>query len=88
MLLEKQISDKDKDILYYRDTKNWPVTSKQLIKEKDGLVKKLISLKEQQANGKNIDLSNLEKYKMYGKAFFRILLLLISALVTKRIFSF
>ena len=88
VLIEKQIAEKDKEIIYYRDVKNWPITTKQLIKEKDELVRKLVNLKEQQASGKNEDVSEVEKYKMYGRAAFRIILLFISILITRRIFSF
>jgi hypothetical protein len=61
---------------------------KQLIKERDELVKKLISLKEKQAEGSNTEVSDLVRYKAYGNAFFRIILLLISILITRRLFSF
>jgi Ni,Fe-hydrogenase I cytochrome b subunit len=88
IIVEKQIKEKEKSIIYYRDVKKWPITTKQLIKEKDLLVKKLIDLKDQQAKGANVDVSDLIRYKAYGKAFFRVLLLFISILITRRIFSF
>jgi hypothetical protein len=88
LILEKQIREKEKDITYYRDVKQWPNTVKQLIKERDELVKKLISLKEKQAEGSNTEVSDLVRYKAYGNAFFRIILLLISILITRRLFSF
>jgi len=87
-LVEQQIQEKDRQIKYYRDIKNWPITTKQMVQEKDKLVKKLIKLKEQQAKGKNKDLSKLEEYKMYGRAAFRVLLLFISVLISRRIFKF
>lgn len=88
VLLEEQIEEKKKSIVYYRDVKKWPVTTKQLIKEKDELVKKLIVLKEKQADGATKEVSELIRYKAYGKAFFRVLLLFISMLITRRIFTF
>lgn len=88
VLIQEQIDEKKKSITYYRDVKQWPVTTKQLIQEKDQLVTKLVSLKEQQAQGATQEVSELVKYKAYGKAFFRVLLLFISMLVTRRIFSF
>jgi hypothetical protein len=88
VLLEEQIAEKKKSIIYYRDVKKWPVTTKQLIQEKDALVKKLVDLKEQQAKGANTEVSELVRYKAYGKAFFRVLLLFISVLITRRIFRF
>ena len=87
-LITEKIKEKEKSIIYYRDVKKWPITTKQLIKEKDLLVKKLIDLKDQQAKGANVDVSDLIRYKAYGKAFFRVLLLFISILITRRIFSF
>ena len=87
-VLEEQIEEKKKTITYYRDVKKWPVTAKQFIKEKDELVQKLIKLKEKQAEGSNKEVSQLVQYKTYGKAFFRVLLLFISMLITRRIFRF
>jgi len=88
ILLEEQVEEKKKSIVYYRDVKKWPVTTKQLIKEKDDMVKKLVSLKEKQSKGATKEVSDLVRYKGYGKAFFRVLLLFISVLVTRRLFSF
>lgn len=88
MILEEQIKQKEKDIEYYRDVKQWPNTTRQLVKERDELVKKLIDLKEKQAAGATVEVSELVKYKAYGNAFFRVLLLFISILITRRLFSF
>lgn len=88
VLLQEQIDEKKKSIVYYRDVKKWPVTTKQLIQEKDQMVSKLVSLKEKQADGATQEVSELVRYKAYGKAFFRVLLLFISMLVTRRIFRF
>jgi hypothetical protein len=87
-IIEQQIKEKEKDITYYRDVKQWPNTAKQLIKERDELVKKLIDLKEKQAAGATVEVSDLIRYKAYGNAFFRVLLLFISILITRRLFSF
>lgn len=87
-IIEQQIKEKEKDIVYYRDVKQWPNTAKQLIKERDELVKKLIELKEKQAAGATVEVSDLIRYKAYGNAFFRVLLLFISILITRRLFSF
>ena len=56
--------------------------------EKEKLTTKLIKLKEKQAAGATQEVSELIRYKAYGKAFFRVLLLFISILVTRRIFYF
>jgi len=87
ILLEEQIKEKKDTIKYYKD-KNWPVTTKQMIKEKDILLKKLIILKEKQTDGASTKVSRLIVYKSYGRAFFRVLLLFISILITRRIFTF
>jgi hypothetical protein len=88
LIIQKQIKEKEKDITYYRDVKQWPNTAKQLIKERDELVSKIISLKEKQAAGASVEVSELIRYKAYGNAFFRVILLFISILITRRIFSF
>jgi len=88
LIIEKQIKEKEKDIRYYRDVKQWPNTVRQLTKERDELVKKLMELKEKQANGATVEVSELIRYKAYGNAFFRVILLFISILITRRIFSF
>lgn len=88
VLLEQQIKQKETDIAYYRDVKQWSNTAKQLIKEKDILVKNLLELKQKQASGATVQISDLVRYKAYGNAFFRTLLLFISILITRRIFSF
>jgi hypothetical protein len=88
LIIQKQIKEKEKDIQYYRDVKQWPNTARQLTKERDELVKKLIQLKEKQADGATVEVSELIRYKAYGNAFFRVVLLFISILITRRIFSF
>jgi hypothetical protein len=88
LIIQKQITQKEKDIRYYRDVKQWPNTVRQLTREMDDLVKKLIQLKEKQADGATVEVSELIRYKAYGNAFFRVVLLFISILITRRIFSF
>jgi len=87
-LIENQIKEKEKNIIYYRDVKKWSITTKQLIKDKDVLVNKLLELKQEQGKGSNSQVSKLIKYRMYGRAIFRIMLLFISVLITRRIFKF
>lgn len=87
VLIEEQIKQKEKDIEYFKKI-NWPKNAARTTIEKEELVKKLIKLKEEQAAGKNQDVSERERQKMYGRAAFRILLLFISVLITRRIFSF
>ena len=86
-LLEKQIAEKEKTIQFYID-KGWGNSVRKQTEDKNKLVDKLIALKEEQAKGSNEKVSNLVIYKSYGQAFFRVLLLFISVLITRRLFSF
>jgi hypothetical protein len=86
-LLETQIADKEKTIQFYRD-KGWGNSVRKQTEDKNKLVDKLIALKEQQAQGSNEKVSNQVVYRSYGQAFFRVLLLLISVLITRRLYSF
>jgi len=85
--IQEQIDQKEKDIKYFKEI-GYPRNATRVTIEKQKLVTKLISLKEQQAKGANEKVSDLEKYRMYGRAFFRVLLLFISVLITRRLFSF
>jgi hypothetical protein len=87
VIVEKQIAQKEKDMEYYLK-KDWPKNYSATRLEKEKLVSKLINLKEQQAKGANEKVSELIRYKAYGKAAFRVLLLFISVLITRRIFHF
>jgi hypothetical protein len=87
VLLEEQIQQKQKDMDYYLK-KDWPRNYSATRLEKEKLTTKLIELKEKQAAGATKEISDLVRYKAYGKAFFRVLLLFISILITRRIFYF
>jgi hypothetical protein len=87
VILEKQIAEKEKTIQFYLD-KGWGNNVRKQTEDKNKLVEKLLALKEKQAEGSNAEVSQLVKYKSYGQAFFRVLLLLISVLITRRLFSF
>lgn len=86
-LLEQQIAEKEKTIQFYID-KGWGNSVRKQTEDKNKLVEKLIALKEEQAKGSNEKVSNLVIYKSYGQAFFRVLLLFISVLITRRLFTF
>ncbi len=86
-ILEGQIAEKEKTIQFYIG-KGWGNSVRKATEDKNKLVDKLLTLKEQQAQGSNEKVSNLVIYKSYGQAFFRVLLLLISVLITRRLFSF
>jgi hypothetical protein len=85
--IEKQIEQKEKDIKYFKEI-GYPKNATRVTIEKQELVKKLILLKDKQAQGSNEKVSKVVEYRMYGRAAFRVLLLFISVLITRRIFSF
>ena len=85
--LEQQIKEKEELIKYYVSIK-WPRNATTTRIEKEELVKKLLGLKDEQASGKNEEVTMIEKYKSYGKAFFRVILLFINMLIARRIFKF
>lgn len=87
VFIEEQIKEKEKNIKYFKEI-GYPRNATRVTIEKQELVKKLITLKEKQAEGSNQQVSEIVKYKMYGKAFFRVILLFISVLITRRLFSF
>jgi hypothetical protein len=86
--LEGQINKTEKDIQRYREI-NWPRNMTQSIRKREELEKQLQELRErQEKEGASEELSDLLKYKMFGKAAFRLILMFISVLVTRRIFKF
>lgn len=87
VLLEDQIKQKEATINFYME-KGWGVNVRKHTDDKNELVKELLDLKKQQALGANEKVSKIEEYKMYGRAFFRVLLLLISTLIARRLFKF
>lgn len=86
-ILNTQIKEKDKQIEYYRSI-GWPRNATMRVQEREKLLNKLLELKQQQAAGKSEAVSRVEEVKMYGKAAFRVILLFISVLITRRLFSF
>lgn len=86
-ILETQIKEKEKTIQFYID-KGWGNSVRKHTEDKNKLVEKLFELKQKQSEGSNAEVSKLVVYKSYGQAFFRILLLFISVLITRRLFVF
>ena len=86
-LVQEQIKAKDETIKFYRD-KKWGVSVNRHEQEKSGLVDKLIKLKEEQGSGKTESVSKVMEYQAYGRAAFRVILMLISVLITRRLFKF
>lgn len=86
-LLEEQIAEKEKTIQFYI-SKGWGNNVRKHTEDKNKLVEKLIELKDKQAQGSNEKVADQVVYKSYGQAFFRVLLLFISVLITRRLFTF
>ncbi len=86
--VQEQIREKDKLIEFYRE-KDWGVNTRLQAEEKSKLVAKLLELKERQIQEKKAEnTTDLVRYKTYGRAAFRMIVLLISVLITRRLFTF
>jgi hypothetical protein len=86
-IVESQIREKEDQIKFYKE-KNWGNTVRSMIKEKDALSKELIGLKNKQIEGKSESVSDLTLYKTWASAAFRVMLMLISVLISRKLFSF
>jgi hypothetical protein len=86
-LVQEQIKSKDETIKFYRD-KKWGISVNKHEQEKAVLVEKLIKLKEEQGRGKSVAVSKVVEYQAYGRAAFRVMLIFISVLITRRLFKF
>lgn len=85
-IVQEQIKSKDELIEFYK-SKGWGNSAKKQSDEKDALVKELMKLKDQQIEGKNQEVSDIVQYKTWAKAFFRVVLILMSVLISRRLFS-
>jgi len=87
-LLERSIEKKEELIDFFRKKRQILNTIKQE-NALDKLREKLLDLKNRQLDtGKSAEVSNLIIYKSYGKAMFRVVLLFISVLLSRRMFKF
>lgn len=85
--MENQINSINKEIDHYRSIE-WVGRMTQSIRKRDELEKQIQTLKEQQVDKGSKEVSSILQYKMYGKAAFRVILLMISILITRRLFKF
>lgn len=85
--IEEQIKQKDELIEFYRE-RGWGVNVRVQTDEKNKLVDRLLELREQQTEGLTESMSDLTVYQTYGAAIFRVILLLTSVLITRRLFKF
>jgi len=86
-LVERQIKDTQETVEFYKK-KGWGTSVNKHELEKRVLVEKLMKLKEEQGKGKTEDVSKVVEYQAYGRAAFRVLLMFISVLITRRLFKF
>jgi Ni,Fe-hydrogenase I cytochrome b subunit len=86
--LEKQIDATNKEIDYYKSI-DWKSRMTQSISKRNELEKQVQELKErQEKEGASEEVSSLLQYKVYGKAAFRVILMMISVLITRRLWKF
>jgi hypothetical protein len=86
--LENSIGQINKEIEYYKSI-DWRGRMTQSIIKRDELERQVQDLKErQEKEGASTEVSKLLQYKVYGKAAFRIILILVSVLITRRLFTF
>jgi hypothetical protein len=86
--LEKQVDSTNKEIDYYKSI-DWKSRMTQSITKRNDLEKQIQELKErQEKEGASEEVSGLIQYKVYGKAAFRVILMMISVLITRRLWRF
>jgi len=86
--LETQITTTEVDIERYRNI-NWPKNMTKSIRKREGLEEQIQVLKErQEKEGASKEVASILEYKIYGKAAFRLILMFITVLITRRIFTF
>lgn len=86
--LETQIETTEKDIKRYREI-NWPRNMTTSIRKREELEKEVQTLKErQEKEGASQNVAQIVEYKTYGKAAFRLILMFITVLITRRIWKF
>jgi len=87
-LLIVDIAKKEETIEFYRK-KNWGVNVRMQEEVRDKLREELLKLKTRQLETKKSEaVSDLIVFKAWGRAAFRMLLLLISVLISRRLFHF
>lgn len=85
-ILESQIKDKQKTIDFYI-SKGWGNTTNRLVKEKDDLLRQLEKVQTDQQSGSTLTVMEAQKVKTYGNIAFRTLMLLVSYLISRRLFQ-
>lgn len=87
-LIEKSIEKKEETIEFYKK-KGWGISVNKHEKELTTMNEKLLKLKQEQISSKkSSEVSDLIVYKSWGRAAFRVILLFITVLISRRLFSF
>lgn len=84
-LIKKQIEDKQKTIDFYIG-KGWAVSTNKHVKDKEKLQAKLDEVLSEQRSGLTGDVARVNTYKAYGNIAFRVIILMISMLISRRLF--
>lgn len=88
VLLEKQVVKTEKDIEHYKSI-NWPRNMTTSIRKREQLEKEVQDLKlRQEKEGASENISKLIEHKTKGKAVFRLILMFVSVLITRRLWKF
>lgn len=86
--LETQINKTNAEIEDYRK-RDWPKNMTLSIRKRDELEKQVQDLRlRQESEGASENVAKLTEYKTYGKAAFRLILMFISILITRRLWKF
>lgn len=86
--LEVQIEKTEKDIQHYKDIK-WPRNMTTSIRKREQLEEQVQELRlRQEFEGASENVAKLTEYKTYGKAAFRLILMFVSVLITRRLWKF
>lgn len=84
-LIKRQIEDKQKTIDFYI-SKGWAVSTNKHVRDKEKLQEKLDEVLSEQRSGFTGDVARVNTYKAYGNIAFRVIILMISMLISRRLF--
>lgn len=86
--LEKQIERTEVDIAHYKSI-NWPRNLTTSIRKREQLEEQIQELRSrQESGGASQEVSKLVEYKTMGKAAFRLILMFVSVIITRRLWKF
>lgn len=86
--LETQIKKTEQDIEHYKSI-DWPRNMTTSIRKREELETQVQELRlRQEKEGASENIAKLTEYKTYGKAVFRLILMFVSVLITRRLWKF